>query len=270
MLIQRPDEHLHLVFCDVGQGDAILLFKNDQQILIDGGPSKQVLSCLGQYMPFWDRELELMVLTHPDNDHVAGLISVLANYQVAQFVGPGVGKSSAAFTEFVRQLEQEQTKIFVAKKGDHLRLAGIELTVLWPESGQGSDLAYQPGEGRVLGASDSVNETSVVLRVDFGEFDVLLPGDIGFKSEQQLVGEELSGIEVFKVSHHGSKYSSGEEFLASVKPALAVISVGKNSFGHPTDEVLSRLQAIGTRILRTDIDGSIEVISNGQSWWLAD
>ena len=124
----------------------------------------------------------------------------------------------------------------------------------------------RPESPQVLGLTafaGKFNETAIVGQLSFGNFDALLTGDIGFDTEEKLV---LTPIEVLKIAHHGSKYSSGEDFLAKLKPALAVISVGKNSYGHPTAEVLGRLRDLGIKILRTDEAGDIEIISDGQNW----
>ncbi len=255
-VFQLPDKNLHLVFCDVGQGDAILISYRAHQILIDGGPNNQVLSCLGNNLPFWDRTIEMVVATHPDADHITGLIDVVKRYSVEQFVLNSVGKDSGVFREFRRVVEEEGVGVYFPEKGDQIKFGSLNLAVLWPLT-----------QEKVLGATmmeKEVNETSVVLQLSLGEFNVLLTGDISSPTEAQL---DLSDVEVLKVAHHGSKFSTSEEFLKKVQPELAVISVGKNSFGHPTKEVLGRLEALGITFLRTDQEGEIEVVSNGRKWY---
>ena len=258
-----PDKDLHLIFCDVGQGDAVLVQKGSNQILIDGGPDEQVLECLSDNLPFWDRNIEMAVLTHSEADHVTGLISVLERYNVEYFVINNIAKDTDRFWRFRENLIKEGAKIYNPKAGEEIKIADIDFTVLWPKERLNS------GAKNVLGAasySGDLNETSVVLRLSFGDFCALLVGDIGAETESQL--DKVTPCQVLKVPHHGSKYSSSEEFLKHVKPDLAVISVGKNSFGHPTEEALDRLKSTGAKILRTDQNGEIEIVSDGKSWQL--
>lgn len=256
-VFQAPDNQLHLVFCDVGQGDAILASYHANQILIDGGPNKQVLDCLANHLPFWDRQIEMVIATHPDADHLTGLIDVIERYDIQQFVINSRAKDSGVFREFQRVIGEERVPVFFPKKGDRIKLGDLSMTVLWPES-----------QEKVLGATTvdkEANETSTVVQLSFGSFDVLLPGDISSKIENQL---QLEDIEVLKVAHHGSKFSTSEEFLDQIQPELAIISVGRNSFGHPTQEVLERLKDRSIKCLRTDQEGTVEIISDGGSWEL--
>jgi len=255
-IFSLPDNQLHLVFCDVGQGDAILIYKGTTQILVDGGPNQQVLNCLSHHLPFWDRKIEIVVATHPDADHITGLIDVIERYDVRQFVLNSTGKDTAVYEEFKDVVLNEKSSIYFPHKGDEINLESVKFSVLWPLE-----------QEKVLGATTmegEVNETSIVFHLSFGDFDVLLPGDISSKVENKL---ELEDVEVLKVPHHGSKYSTSEEFLQQSQPELAVISVGKNRFGHPTNEVIERLNHQAIRLLRTDELGEIEVVSDGESWY---
>jgi competence protein ComEC len=254
-ILHLPDEQLHLVFCDVGEGDSILIFRGKTQILIDGGPNQAVLTCLSHHLPFYDREIEMIVATHPDADHITGLIDVIERYDVKQFVLNSVGKDSGVYQKFKEAVLAEESPIFFPEEGDEVDLASIKLQVLWPSS-----------QAKVLGTTTmagEVNETSVVLQLSYGDFDVLLPADISSQVESQL---DLKDVEVLKVAHHGSRYSTSDDFLLKITPELAVISVGKNSFGHPTKEVLNKLTGLGIKTMRTDEEGEIEVISDGMKW----
>ncbi|PJE68757.1 hypothetical protein COU96_03015 [Candidatus Shapirobacteria bacterium CG10_big_fil_rev_8_21_14_0_10_38_14] len=275
-IFQLPDSRLHLIFCDVGQGDAILVTHRSNQILIDGGPDNRVLSCLANHMPFWDREIELVILTHPEADHLTGLIDVIKRYDITQFVVNSVVNDSAGFWEFRETVLAEAASVHSPQAKEEIKIGPLGFKVLWPRHRRGDSLVWSHfakasrDRQSVLGVASppsDINETSIVLQLAFGKFNALLTGDIGFDTEEKLDLANLPGIEVLKVPHHGSKYSSGEEFLAKLNPELAVISVGKNRWGHPTEEVLNRLLSVGAKVLRTDQDGEVEIVSDGKNWY---
>lgn len=266
----RPDEKLHLVFCDVGQGDAILISRGKEQVLIDGGPNEEVLTCLSGHMPFWDRKIEMVVLTHADADHLTGLVSVIERYDVKQLVINSIVKDTKLFLKWREEVIEAGIPVFNPKVGDVIKVGDFQLEVLWPEERYKNDLVWERDivAEKILGAagySGDLNETSIVMELVFGNFDALLAGDIGFDAESQIgmVGDD---IEVLKIPHHGSKNSLSKGFLEKVDPELAVISVGKNSFGHPSEEVLEKLRNLGIKVLRTDQNGEIEVVSDGKKW----
>lgn len=243
ILIYWPQPSLYLIACDVGQGDAILITQGFTQVLIDGGPNNQVLSCLGENMPFWDRTIELVVNTHPDKDHLAGLIDVIERYRVEQLVSNDLSLETKVFEKFSQQVKKKRIPVYSPQQKDKIRIKDLEFEVLWPRK-------------KVLGQSTTkkkTNDFSIVLHLKYGAFDALLAGDINEDIEAQIVREnEFKDIEVLKVAHHGSKYATSEEFLKAVEPQIAIISVGKNSWGHPTSEVLERLTKRNIQILRTD------------------
>ncbi|MFC1790513.1 ComEC/Rec2 family competence protein [Patescibacteria group bacterium] len=272
-----PDKKLHLIFCNVGQGDGILVKQGRVQVVIDGGPGEMAMvDCLGKHLPPWDKEIELLVLTHPDNDHLGGLVAVLKRYEVGQIVVNSVIKEADPFWQFYQSVVEEKTQIYSPQAGDQFILGPLELTIIWPVQKLGNPQIWQPqylaslenngGERAVLGATEvgeDSNETSIVFKLSYGHFDTLLTGDIGFDTENVL---EFPDIEVLKVPHHGSRFSTSEELLEETTPDWAVISVGKNTFGHPTQEVLDRLSQKGIKVARTD-QGEVEIISDGQSYW---
>jgi len=267
------DRKLHLVFCDVGQGDATLIKYKSYEVLVDGGPSgTKLLDCLSKNIPPWDREIELVVLSHPESDHLTGLIDVLEKYEVKQIVLNSIIKESAVFWQFRQKVIAEKSQIYLPRAGDQLKLGPLNLVVLWPKEKLGDNRLWQEAPAatetspQVLGAatvSGEINNTSVVLKLSFGAFDALLSGDIGFAAEEVI---DFPEVEVLKVPHHGSRYSTSEGFLDQSKPQLAVISVGKNSFGHPTQEVIDRLEKAKAKIRRTDQSGEIEIVSDGKKW----
>ncbi|HIC94008.1 MAG TPA: MBL fold metallo-hydrolase, partial [Anaerolineae bacterium] len=250
-----PDGRLHVAFLDVGQGDAIFIqTPRGRQILIDGGPNPATLTAaLGRRMPFWDRTIDLVILTHPDDDHLTGLIPVLERYRVGQILESGYEHSTSTYQRWLELIEEKKTPAHLARSGMRLGLEeGLELAIL------------HPGPELLKGTEADSNNNSVVSRLSMGRVSFLFPGDIEEVVETMLLasGRELSST-VLKVPHHGSDTSSSAPFLEAVNPQLAVISVGAdNRFGCPSPEVVERLE--GRAILkRTDEDGTIEVVTDG-------
>jgi len=270
-ILSLPDQNLHLIFCDVGQGDAILIIKGTTQVLIDGGPGEKVLGCLSNHLPFWDKDLEMVILTHPEYDHITGLVSVIERYSVKQLSSNSLLAESGVFNNFREKVVERKIPVFSPKAGEKIKIGNLEMEILFPLEKLGNEIVWKSGENpQVLGLSTytgNFNETAIVSLLEFGNFRALLTGDIGAEQEGEIA-QELEGVDILKVAHHGSKYSTSEEFLEKIKPALAVISVGaSNRYGHPTSEVLERLRNLGVEILRTDINGEIEVVSDGKSWY---
>jgi competence protein ComEC len=256
-----PDGRLHVAFLDVGQGDAIFIqTPSGKQVLVDGGPSETVLlSQLGRHMPFWDRTLDLMVLTHPDFDHVTGLVPVLERYRVDMVVHRQVEVASEVYDYWLQLVGAEETMVYRGEAGLKLTLDdGLEMVVL------------HPGAELVRGTEADSNNNSVVTRLVYGQVSVLLPGDIEAVVERALVGairESPLRSTVLKAAHHGSCSSTTPEFLEAVDPQVVVISVGAdNDFGHPCEEVLERLNDLP--VYRTDEQGVVEVVSDGMRVWV--
>ena len=247
-------QSIEVVFFDIGQGDSIFIeTPQKHQVLIDGGPSSVILEKLGEEMPFWDRTIDLIILTHPEHDHIAGLIEVLKRYKVEQVLWTGIIRETGEYKEWTKLLEQEKSKITIAQQGQKIIFTGGEMIILYP---------FEDLQGQEIKA---VNNTSIVAKLIFGQNSFLFTGD-AFKSvERKLVKEEIElASNVLKVGHHGSKTSSAEEFIEKVNPEIAVIQCGKdNRYGHPHPEVLATLEKFGIKILRTDQDGDIKIISNG-------
>jgi competence protein ComEC len=262
-----PDGRLHIVFLDVGQGDAIFIqTPSGRQVLIDGGPSEPVLlSQLGRQMPFWDRTLDVVILTHPDLDHITGLVAALERYQVDTVIFRQMEIKSEVYEVWLQLLEAEGATVYQGEAGLRVTLdEGVEMAVLHP----GAELASESG--------GDVNDDSVVTRLTWGAVSVLLPGDIKAEVERRLVaqGAPLRST-VLKAAHHGSCTSTTAGFLGAVEPEVVVISVGAdNDFGHPCAEVLERLElALGevegtAPVYRTDEHGTVEVITDGARVWV--
>jgi len=257
-----PDDELHVSFLDVGQGDAILIQKGNQQVLVDGGPSPQAISLeMGDKMPFWDRTIELVVSTHPHSDHITGLLEVLQRYKVKQVLYPDLDFESDIYQEWLRLLEEKDIECTLAQAGQQIELGdGVIIKVLNPQT------------PRLTGTESDIDNNGVVLRLSLGKTSFLLTADIMGEAEFELIEQRANlASTVLKVGHHGSDTSTTPEFLAVANPCVAVISVGKdNPFGHPSDEVMERLnEKLGSEnIFRTDEQGTIEFITDGQRLWV--
>lgn len=242
---------------DVGQGDAIFIeTPNKTQILIDGGPTSAVLSELPEVMPFFDRHIDLLVLTHPQEDHIYGLVEVLKRYRVGAVLFTGVIYPQGSYTEFKRVLVEKQIPVYFARNGQTIDTGdGARLKVVYP---------FSTLAGQVISEAD-INDTSVGLVLSFGMKKFLFMGDATLKEEMELVnsGEDIDS-DVLKLSHHGSKTSTSIPFLEKVTPEIAIASLGKNNrYGHPHKQVTDRLFNIP--FYRTDSTGRVLIETDGKN-----
>ncbi|MBU4350959.1 MBL fold metallo-hydrolase [Patescibacteria group bacterium] len=244
---------LKVVFFDIGQGDAIFIeTPRKTQILIDGGPSGKVVEKLGQELPFSDRSIDLIIATHPDKDHISGLVEVLKSYQVGLVGTTGIKGLSGEFNEFTTEIENNGSTEVILKKGQKIIIGQLAIEVFAP---------LESFEGREV---NDTNVSSLVLKAVYGNNSFLLTGDAPQSVEKKLVQEDISS-QVLKVGHHGSASSSSDSFLQKVNPEFAVIQVGQNnSYGHPAEEVLERLEKYGIMVMRTDQLGDISFLADGQ------
>jgi competence protein ComEC len=261
--VTMPDKKLHISILDVGQGESILIqTPSHQDILIDGGPDPQsVILELGRKMPFWDRTIDMVILTHPHADHVTGLVEVLKRYRVEQVLYPDTADDSPAYYAWLKLVEEKGIKSTFARAGQHMELGeGAYLGVLNPDG-------IQTGQ-----KTPSPDDNGVVLELAMGDINFLLTADISEQVELALMSRRaIPPITVLKVAHHGSETATSPEFLAAANPQLAVISSGAaNRFGHPSPKVIDRLGSlIGLdSIYRTDRDGTIEFITDGKRLWV--
>lgn len=239
------NDKFHLIACNVGQGDAILAVYKNTEILVDGGPDRSVLDCLGKYMPFWDRTIELVILTHPEKDHYGGLSDVFKRYHIDNFMFNDLQVGSPDYQALVSLVGGSVGRVIRPLKGQHLGVGLMSLDILNPDA--------TPKTG--------LNPYSVVAELHFGGFTALLTGDIeGFD-----LGAKHH-VQYIKVPHHGSKNGLTSTLLEETTPDLAVISVGVNTYGHPSPETLKMLNDYGVKFLRTDQVGDVEVVSDGKSW----
>ena len=256
-----PDGKLHVTFIDVGQGDAIFIQTPEgQQVVVDGGPDpRRLLEALGERMPFWDRSLDLVILSHAHDDHLAGLLEVVRRYRVATILDNPYPYESSVREEWQSVVEAEGATELWAEAGQVVKL-GDEVTLE----------VLNPPMPLIGGTPSDVDNNSTVIRLRHGDASFLLTGDLYWEGEVSLVdrGVDLQST-VLKVAHHGSKNSSAQEFLNTVRPQLAVVSVDEeNPYGHPADEVMDKLAAItggSGKVLTTEERGDITLISDGRS-----
>ena len=246
---------------DVGQGDAILAQEGDKQILIDGGPNGTVLERLGNAMPQGDREIDLVILTHPHSDHVNGLAQVLARYKVDKILATDVTAQLASFRTWRELIMQDKIPLDDPQKIKVEKVGGMEFDVL--SAGTLAGIRGSEHDGN----SDGLNDSSIVGMLKFGNERFLLMGDATAVIENKLMaaGADLKA-DLLKVGHHGSNYSTGDSFISAVAPQFAATSVGaKNSYGNPAWRVMQLLKNKAIASYRTDLNGTVTAITDGNS-----
>jgi len=255
--LSLPDGKARLIFCDVGQGDGVLLSRGTFQMLYDVGPDNgKMRKCLERYVPFWDRKIEIVILSHWDKDHVGGLVDIGKSYKLEKvFSGVEAGG------EF-----EQKTYAEILRQNDVLRGDWFDFEVVWPARSHSASAMTGRPERMEQDEWDS-NEMSLVGILNVSDKKILLMGDASVAVEQRLVWRKVlqrrigkDGVDVLKVGHHGSNTSTSEELLEAVLPKVGVIGVGRNSFGHPTKEVLKRLEKFGVEVKRTDEDGDVVMV----------
>lgn len=242
-------------FFDVGQGDALFIQSSTGvQVLVDGGATRAVLRELGDHMPFFDRTIDVIIATHPDQDHIGGLSDVLRRYDTKLFIESGVESDTSAFLALKKILEEKNVTQVRAIRGTRIMLGG----------GAYADILFPDRDVSMIES----NTASIVMRVVYGEHEFLLTGDSPRSIERYLVSLDGSNLksDVLKVGHHGSKTSSDESFVLNVAPQYAVIQAGKdNRYGHPHKETLDTLQSFGIRTFNSGEDGTVTFRSNGKT-----
>jgi competence protein ComEC len=248
--------NLTVHFFDVGQGKAIFIETPEgRQILIDGGPDNSILEKLSNEMAFFDRDIDLLILTHPDSDHLSGLIEVLERYSVGKIIEAGIEDPSAEYQVWHNTIKEKNIPVIFALAGQQIKIGDdFLMELLFP----GQDLSGRP--------FSNTNSTSLVSRLDYGAVSFLFTGDAEAATESYLAGSGADiNADVLDVSHHGSKNSTGRDFLEAVSPQTAVIQAGvRNRYGHPAQETLERLKNI--KVWRTDICRDVSVISDGEGF----
>lgn len=248
---------LTVAFLDVGQGDSIFIESpTGKQILLDGGPDGSVLSRIGALMPFYDRSIDMLIISNPDKDHFAGFIDVLKNYEVGGIMEPGTIPDTEIYRIFKDFVREERATSVLARRGMTIDLGGgAYLQILFPDR-DASGL--------------STNDGSIIAKLVYGDTSFLLTGDAPQNMEKYLVSLDGKNLDadVLKLGHHGSKTSSSDIFLAVTTPDYAIVSAGENNrYGHPHKEVLDRLAKYNIPALGTYREGTIVFESDGEQLW---
>lgn len=243
-------------FLNVGQGDSeLVVFPSGVKLLIDGGPPNgKVEQELSRAIGSFDRYIDLVMLSHPQTDHFGGLVRLFNDYRIGAFLTNGDVSEDSAYVSLVNNVQKKNIKNISVSAGDVIRQGDASFRVLWP-------LAIDTRNTK----KEDPNDRAIIGKLSMDGGTVLFTGDIGKNVENALT--YLGGkIDVLKVAHHGSKNSSGESFISLIEPKIAVIEVGKNSYGHPSPDVIRRLTNGGVSIFRTDTDGTVKIIfENGSA-----
>jgi competence protein ComEC len=262
VIVSRSGGVARVSVLDVGQGDAILVEgSRGGRLLVDGGPDPdRLLVELDRRIPPWDRRIDVLILSHPHEDHVAGLALLLDRYEIGRVFEPGMRGPGPGYEAWLdRASDTAHPRLSIAA-GDSLRVDDVDLRVLWPIRGQVPDEPPDSGTG--------INNVSVVLLGTIGPRRFLLAGDVEEEVDPSLLAEGLPTVDFLKVAHHGSQTATTEAFVSTVRPRVAVASAGTgNPYGHPARSTLDRLSAAGARVYRTDRDGTVSVAfdANGMS-----
>lgn len=244
----KKEGQLTFAILDVGQGDALFVESpTGKQILIDGGKDKNVLRELNKVMPFWDRSIDILIITNPDLDHIGGFLDVIDKYKIQYIIEPGTYNDSSTYRNIEKKIQEKNIKRLLGHYPLKLDIGGgAYLDFLFPD--------------RDVSTWDN-NEGSIVAKLSYGNNKIMLTGDATTKTEEIILNKFQSPYlqsSILKAGHHGSNTSTSEDFVKTVKPKYALISSGKdNNYGHPHKEVLDVLESFGVEILRTDTLGTI-------------
>lgn len=259
------DGRLHVVFCDVGQGDAIFIRSpKGKAILFDAGPNDAVLACLSNHMPFWERNISLMILSHPHADHFRGLFSLLERYNIGDFGSEELINNISEYKAIDEMISNKHIHKRYLVRGDTYRFGdNLAVQVLGPTQ---EFLASTSPSGNIAERNEFA---SLVVLVSYEKFTFLLTGDV--QSGQLLddiLASNSNAIDVLQVPHHGSATGLNPDIVQQLDPKLAVVSVGKNRYGHPSEKTIDLFRKEEIKILRTDKDGEVEIVSDGKEWWV--
>ncbi len=252
---KRPSDILSIYFLDVGQGDSIFIDSPTHgRLLIDGGPNSKVLTELGKILPFGDRRIDVVIGSHPDADHIGGLVDVINRYDIGAYLEPGVKSPNNVHLVLEKEIKNKNIPNILARRGMVVDFGdGARLEILFPNR----DVTNW-----------ETNDASIVAKLIYGDESFLLTGDSPKYAEYLLLALDPSDLKssVLKVGHHGSQTSTSLPYATAVNPEYAIISAGLNNrYGHPHKDVLDILNQVGAKILSTIDLGTIEFETDGQT-----
>ena len=255
--IQSPE--LEIYFLDIGQGDSILIKSPDNYyMLVDAGPDSEVLSKLGEIMPFWNKKIDIILATHPDLDHIGGFPEVIRYFDIGHVIYTKKKHKSYVYEEFERIIVEKNIPEMGFREGNDFRLGCcVYINILFP---------FEDTDIEKLGS----NEASIALELIYKDINIFMGGDLDQESEEELVfRDSWLDTDILKAGHHGSKTSSSELFISKITPEVAIISAGRdNRFGHPHEDVLSIMGKNGVRVYSTNELETIKVRSDGKEYWV--
>lgn len=252
----QKNNNLEVSFIDVGQGDAIFIKTPEKhQILIDFG-SGQGINDLNKKIPWWNKKIDLIMITHPHDDHIIGLIQIIKNYKIKNIMYTGIVYDSSAYLELLEEIEKKNISLLVPQKNQSIKLGkNCDLNIIFPwENFYNKEI-------------DNLNNSSIISQLNCKNSRFLFMGDAEEEVENKLLEENMDiKSDILKIGHHGSITSSQQEFLEKIAPQMAIIMVGKNNkFNHPSLRILKRLEKLKIKTLRTDLNGTITIISDGKN-----
>lgn len=259
------DGKLHVIFCNVGQGDGVLIRDPEgRYFMVDGGPDEKILACMERHMPFWRRDIAIGFVTHPHSDHFVGYISALKRYAFGYFVTEPLVNNTAVFKSFISSVKKKNVQLRMGKLGDSYKVrSGVSFRLVGPSE----SFLVETSPGGVIGESEGF--ANLVILLEYGDFEVLFTGDsqvLGLLDASEYMEERR--IDILHVPHHGSRTGLSEAIVRDLRPSVAVVSVGKNTYGHPSREILSLLKKNKVPYFRTDQYGDVEIVSDGEKFWV--
>lgn len=259
------DNNLRIIGCDVGQGDSFLIIKGNTQVLIDGGPPNgKAIVCLSEYLPFWDNTIELVVNTHPEQDHFGGLIEVFEKYKVKNILKNSLNIGSEEYRALSNRINSGSTNVYAPTQISKINIGLIHFDIVWPTKEyffENTTVINDENSAQIYETNGNLNDFSIVLKMVYKNHKALFTGDIGpAVISDVIMTNKLEQVEYIKVPHHGSRNGLTEDLLKILKPKIAAIGVGKNQWGHPHKEVLDLLEKYNVQVFRTDQDGNFVLV----------
>ena len=248
----KEENNLKVSFLDIGQGDSILVSVNDLNILIDGGPNNLLLHELGEGLPWHERKIDYLVISHYHADHFVGFIELINKYEIGEVLVTDHRPDDFLYHVFMNKLKEYNNTVTVVNQGDRFQISeGVYFDIILADC-----------------IHEDYNDNSIVLKFKYYNTKILFTGDLTSVQEKTILNKDL-GSEILKVGHHGSRWSSSKEFLEAIQPKVCIIQSGRdNSFGHPHKEAVERLEGIGCEIYNTQFNNTITLTSDGNEYWV--